>query len=304
VLDVRELYRQLKPNLAHHVALSAAVVGSLAAIGLPIVCLNAMTGLGTMFTDDTAKVRIARPVLRLALRALLDRSRAAVLVQNEDDRAVIERLGVAPARIALIPGSGVDVEALVPAPEPLGPITMAFVGRLVASKGIRTVLAAHERLGQRGRDIRLLIVGLPDPANRTSIPPQEIDAWTRRPNVKQLGFVADIAALWACAHIAVLPSHREGMPLSLLEAAACGRPLVATDVPGCREIARADVNALLVPLEDADALADAIERLALDAQLRWKFGKAGRELVERTFSSERIGRDVVALYRRLLEQTA
>ena len=304
VHEVRKLYRQLKPDLAHHVALSAAVVGSLAAIGLPIICLNAMTGLGTMFTDDAAKVRIARPVLRMALRALLDRSRAAVLVQNEDDRAVIERLGVDRTRIALIPGSGVDVEALVPAPEPRGPMTMAFVGRLVASKGIRTLLAAHERLGQRGRDVRLLIAGLPDPANPTSISSREIEAWTRRPNVKHLGFVADIAALWACAHIAVLPSHREGLPLSLLEAAACGRPLVATDVPGCREIARADVNALLVPLEDAGALADAIDQLAADSQLRRQFGKASRELVERTFSSERIGSDLVALYQRLLEQPA
>jgi mannose/cellobiose epimerase-like protein (N-acyl-D-glucosamine 2-epimerase family)/glycosyltransferase involved in cell wall biosynthesis len=304
VHEVRKLYRQLKPDLAHHVALSAAVVGSLAAIGLPIICLNAMTGLGTMFTDDDAKVRIARPVLRMALRALLDRSRAAVLVQNEDDRAVIERLGVDRTRIALIPGSGVDVEALVPAPEPPGPMTMAFVGRLVASKGIRTLLAAHERLGQRGRDVRLLIAGLPDPANPTSISSREIEAWTRRPNVKHLGFVADIAALWACAHIAVLPSHREGLPLSLLEAAACGRPLVATDVPGCREIARADVNALLVPLGDAGALADAIDQLAADSQLRRQFGKASRELVERTFSSERIGSDLVALYQRLLEQPA
>jgi mannose/cellobiose epimerase-like protein (N-acyl-D-glucosamine 2-epimerase family)/glycosyltransferase involved in cell wall biosynthesis len=304
VHEVRKLYRQLKPDLAHHVALSAAVVGSLAAIGLPIICLNAMTGLGTMFTDDAAKVRIARRVLRMALRALLDRSRAAVLVQNEDDRAVIERLGVDRTRIALIPGSGVDVEALVPAPEPPGPMTMAFVGRLVASKGIRTLLAAHERLGQRGRDVRLLIAGLPDPANPTSISSREIEAWTRRPNVKHLGFVADIAALWACAHIAVLPSHREGLPLSLLEAAACGRPLVATDVPGCREIARADVNALLVPLEDAGALADAIDQLAADSQLRRQFGKASRELVERTFSSERIGSDLVALYQRLLEQPA
>lgn len=304
VHEVRKLYRQLKPDLAHHVALSAAVVGSLAAIGLPIICLNAMTGLGTMFTDDAAKVRIARPVLRMALRALLDRSRAAVLVQNEDDRAVIERLGVDRTRIALIPGSGVDVEALVPAPEPPGPMTIAFVGRLVASKGIRTLLAAHERLSQRGRDIRLLIAGLPDPANPTSISSREIEAWTRRPNVKHLGFVADIAALWACAHIAVLPSHREGLPLSLLEAAACGRPLVATDVPGCREIARADVNALLVPLEDAGALADAIDQLAADPQLRRQFGKASRQLVERTFSNERIGSDLVALYQRLLEQPA
>jgi len=191
-----------------------------------------------------------------------------------------------------------------PTPEPSGPITVAFVGRLLASKGIRTLVAAHELLVQRGRDIELLIAGLPDPANPTSIPPQEIEAWTRQPNVKHLGFVEDTGALWARAHIAVLPSHREGLPLSLLEAAACGRPLVATDVPGCRDIARADLNALLVPVEDPEALADAIDRLARDPQLRRKFGRAGRELVEQNFSSKRIGRDVIALYQRLLAQTA
>ena len=304
VREVRKLYRDLRPDLAHHVALPAAVVGSLAAIGLPIACLNAMTGLGTLFTDDTPKARIARAVLRLVLRALLNRSRAAVLVQNLDDRAVIERLGLHRDRIALIPGSGVDVEAMKPTPEPSGPITVAFVGRLLASKGIRTLVAAHEQLVQRGRDMQLLIAGLPDPANPTSIPPQEIEAWTRQPNVKHLGFVDDIGALWARAHIAVLPSHREGLPLSLLEAAACGRPLVATDVPGCRDIARADLNALLVPVEDPEALANAIDRLARDPQLRRKFGRAGRELVEQNFSSKRIGRDVIALYQRLLAQTA
>ena len=303
VREVRKLYRDVKPDLAHHVALPATVVGSLAATGLPVVCLNAMTGLGTMFVDDTAKVRVARPFVRLALRALLNRPRATVLVQNLDDRAVIERLGVDGARIAVIAGSGVDTDAMVPLPEPAEPVTLAFVGRLVESKGIRALLAAHERLGQRGRDIRLLIAGLPDPANPTSIPPQEIEAWTRRPNVKVLSFVEDIAALWARAHIAVLPSYREGLPLSLLEAAACGRPLVATDVPGCREIACPGVNAFLVPLDDTEALAAAIDRLALDPQLRHTFGKAGRELVELKFSSERIGRDVVALYRRLLGQT-
>jgi len=301
VREVRKLYRSLKPDLAHHVALPATVVGSLAAIGLPIVCLNAITGLGTMFINDTAKVRMTRAILRLALRALLKRSGAAVLVQNLDDRAVMERLGVNGDRIALIPGSGVDIDAMTPSPEPAEPITLAFVGRLVESKGIRTLLAAHDRLGQRGRDIQLLIAGLPDPANPTSIPPQEIEAWTRRPNVKHLGFVEDIGSLWASAHIAVLPSHREGLPLSLLEAAACGRPLVATDVPGCRDIARDGLNALLVPLHDTDALTDAIDHLALDPQLRRKFGRAGRELVELQFSSQRIGRDLVALYRRLLE---
>jgi mannose/cellobiose epimerase-like protein (N-acyl-D-glucosamine 2-epimerase family)/glycosyltransferase involved in cell wall biosynthesis len=303
VREVRKLYRDLKPDLAHHVALPATVVGSLAAIGLPVVCLNAMTGLGTMFIDDRAKVRVARPFVRLALRGLLNRPRATVLVQNLDDRAVVERLGVNGARIALIAGSGVDTDAMVALPEPAEPVTLGFVGRLVESKGIRTLLAAHERLGQRGRDIQLLIAGLPDPANPTSIPPREIEAWSRRPKVKVLGFVEDIRSLWVSAHIAVLPSHREGLPLSLLEAAACGRPLVATDVPGCREIACPGVNAFLVPRDDPQALADAIDRLALDPQLRHKFGKAGRELVELKFSSERIGRDVVALYRRLLGQS-
>jgi glycosyltransferase involved in cell wall biosynthesis len=284
--------------------LPATVVGSLAATGLPVARVNAMTGLGTMFISDSAKVRMARAGLTLTLRWLLNRPHSAVLVQNLDDRALIERLGVAGERIALIPGSGVDIDALMPQSEPAGSITIAFVGRMVESKGIRALIAAHERLSERGCDIRLLIAGLPDPANRTSMSPQEIEAWSRRPNVTHLGFVDDIGALWSRAHIAVLPSHREGMPLSLLEAAACGRPLIATDVPGCRDIARPGVNAFLVPLDDAQALADAIERLALDGELRRKFGQASRELVEREFSSARIGRDVVSLYRQLLERAS
>jgi mannose/cellobiose epimerase-like protein (N-acyl-D-glucosamine 2-epimerase family)/glycosyltransferase involved in cell wall biosynthesis len=302
VREVRRLYRNIKPDLAHHVALPATVVGSLAATGLPIVCLNAMTGLGTMFTSDAVKIRLVRTALTLALRRLLNRARSATLVQNLDDRAVIERLGVDSARIALIPGSGVDIDSMTPKPEPLGPVIVAFVGRLVESKGLRTLMAAHGRLGQRGRKIQLLLAGTPDPANPMSIPAQDIETWSKRPNVTHLGFVEDIGALWASAHIAVLPSHREGMPLSLLEAAACGRPLVATDVPGCRDIARPGVNAFLVPLDDAEALADAIDRLAGDAELRRQFGRASRDLVGQNFSSRRIGTALVKLYRRLLEQ--
>src|SRR5262249_7934437 len=250
-------------------------------------CLNAMTGLGTMFINDTAKVRMARPVVRLALRRLLNRPRAAVLVQNLDDRAVMERLGVTGERIAVIPGSGVDIDAMMPLPEPTDPVPLAFVGRLVESKGIRTLLAAHERLGQRGRDIRLLIAGLPDAANPTSIPPREIEAWSRRPNVKVLGFVEDIAALWARAHIAVLPSYREGLPLTLLEAAPCGPPSPASTLPPRPPTPSPPVTHFLLPLDDTEALAGAIDRLALDPQLRRKFGKAGRELVELKFSSQR-----------------
>jgi mannose/cellobiose epimerase-like protein (N-acyl-D-glucosamine 2-epimerase family)/glycosyltransferase involved in cell wall biosynthesis len=304
VREVRRLYRKLEPDLAHHVALPATIVGSVAARGLPTVCLNAMTGLGTIFISNTMKVRAARMVLTPALRRLLSRAGSAVLVQNLDDRAVIESLGVDPTRIALIPGSGVDTDVMVPSPEPAAPVRVAFVGRLVETKGIRVLVEAHARLCARGRDVKLIIAGIPDPANPNSIPAQEIEAWSRQRNVSYLGFVEDIAALWASVHIAALPSHREGLPLSLLQAAACGRPLIATDVPGCRDIARPDLNALLVPLDDVEALAQAIDRLALDPALRRSFGAASRDLVEREFSSKRIGRDLVALYRRLLEPSS
>ena len=210
-------------------------------------------------------------------------------------------LGIALERIALIPGSGVDTERLRPLPEPIGcPTTMAYVGRLLADKGLRTLVAAHALLAARGENIRLLIAGESDPANPASIPPAEIEVWRKQPGLELLGHVSDIASVWAKAHIAVLPSRREGLPLSLLEASACGRPLVATDVTGCREIARSEMNALLVPVDDAHALADAVQRLARDAALRARFGAAGRALAEREFASSRIGPKTIELYRAML----
>ncbi len=185
------------------------------------------------------------------MRHLLSGPHAAVLVQNPDDYQAMAALGIAPERIALIPGSGVDTERLRPQPEPEGPIAMAYVGRLLGDKGLRTLIAAQALLTARGEEVKLLIAGESDPANPASIPAAEIDAWRAKPGVELLGQVGDIAGVWARAHIAVLPSRREGLPLSLLEAAACGRAIVATDVPGCREIARAGLNALLVPVDDS-----------------------------------------------------
>jgi len=300
VRQVRGLYRALAPDLIHHVALQPAIIGSLAAIGLPFRRLNAIAGLGFGFTSPTPKARLLRPLLTMLLRRLLKSPHAAVLVQNPDDLAAVGMLGVAPDRVFLIPGSGVDVDALTPLPEPAGTMTAAFVGRLLADKGARTLVDAHELLADRGRPIRLLIAGEPDPANPASISREDIEAWKRRSGIVLLGHVPAIRDVWAAAHIAVLPSRREGLPKSLLEAAACGRPIVATDVPGCREIARANVNALLVPPDDPAALAEAIDRLASDAELRRRFGSAGRRMVEQEFSSDHIGRATVALYDRLL----
>ena len=230
IFQVRAPYRGLSPDLVHHVALQSAIIGSLAAIGLRLPQLNAFGGLGSTYTSQTVKAFVLRPLLKLVLRRLLHGRHKAVLVQNLDDRAAVEAIGVEPARVYLIPGSGVDVDVLTPLPEPSGPITVAFVGRLLEDKGLRTLIAAHDLLMARGCDIRLLIAGDPDPANPASIPRAEIASWARKPKVELAGHVGDIRKVWAAAQIAVLPSRREGLPKSLLEAAACGRPIVASDV--------------------------------------------------------------------------
>jgi glycosyltransferase involved in cell wall biosynthesis len=301
VVQVRRVYRKVQPWLAHHVALAPTIVGSLAATGMNFPCLNALAGMGFAFTSHSAKARALRPILAFLLRRLLRRRYATALVQNSDDRQALEAIGVPTDKIALIPGSGVDTDKLQPLPDPGPPITIGFVGRLLHDKGVGALLEAHRLLHERGHDFELLIAGDTDPANPACIADADLAVWKKRAHVSFLGHVADVRDVWHRAHIAVLPSRREGLPLSLLEAAACGRPLVATDVPGCREVARPNVNALLVPPENAAALADAIALLAGDAELRQRFGAAGRQLAETEFSSTRIGSDIVALYRKLLK---
>jgi glycosyltransferase involved in cell wall biosynthesis len=300
---VRRLYKLIAPDIVHHVALQPTIVGSLAATGLSFKRLNALAGLGYTFTSPTPKARLVRPILRALLRYVLGHQNASVLVQNPDDRAAIENLGIAADRIFVIPGSGVDTDVLTPLPEPAGVMTAAFVGRLLDDKGVRTLIKTHEILEKRGQPIRLLIAGDIDPVNPASISRQEVEAWGRRSGLEVLGHVADIREVWRAAHIAVLPSRREGLPLSLMEAAACGRPIVATDVPGCREIARNGINALLVPPDDAEALAEALGRLAADAPMRARFASAGRRLVENEFSANIVGKQVVGLYDRLLHRS-
>jgi glycosyltransferase involved in cell wall biosynthesis len=300
VLALRRIHRVVRPDIVHHVSLQCSVLGSLGAWGRSVQSVNALTGLGYTFASGSAKALALRPVLSALIRLLFNRANQTVLVQNPDDRAGLRALGIAADRIALIPGSGVDVDALQPGPEPDGPPTVAFVGRLLADKGIRTLVRAQKLLQQRGSPARLLIAGTPDPANPASVSEAEAAGWNAEPGITWLGHVSDIAALWARAHIAVLPSRREGLPKSLLEAAACGRPLVASDVPGCREIVRPGETGLLVPFDDDAALADAIATLANSAELRARYGAAARRLAVERFSAEAIGAQTVDLYRQLV----
>ena len=303
VAVLRRLHREIRPALTHHVALQACVLGMLASLGLGRQCasVNAFIGLGYSFTSKTTKARAIRAVVGSLLRFLINRDNSIALVQNTDDMAALMALGIAKSRIALIPGSGVDVNRLTPLAEPPGAPTFGFVGRLLGDKGIRTLVAAHRLLRKRIPDAKLRIAGTPDPANPASVTELEARSWNDEAGIAWLGHVADIAGFWAEAHVAVLPSRREGLPLSLMEAAACGRAMVASDVPGCREVVLHEQTGLLFPVDDAAALADAMARLAADKELRARHAMAARKLVVERFAADVIGRQTVALYRQLRE---
>src|SRR6516225_132308 len=258
VLAIRRILKKVKPDVMHHVGLQCSVYGSIATLGMRVPLVNANTGLGYIFTSVNWQTRLLRQSMVWLLPWLLNRKSSFVLVHNPDDREPLLDLGIKPKRIMLIPRSGVDTDTLRPLPEPEGAITFGFAGRLLVDKGIRALVAAHKILRGKGLNFNLLIAGSPDPANPTSIPLSEVEQWSRSPGITWLGHVDDIVSLWRSCHVAVLPSHREGLPVSLLEAAACGRPLIATDAPGCREIVIDDQTGLLVPIENPAALAQAI----------------------------------------------
>jgi len=303
ILALRRVYRTVEPAIVHHVAMQPTVLGIVASLGRRFAAVYGITGLGYSFIADSGKARSLRRGIRMLLRFGLNRHRAIGLVQNPDDRDMLAGLGVKPEHIALIAGSGVDADRFRPIPEPDGPVTVAFVGRMLDDKGVRTLIAAHRMLRASDIPCELLLAGSPDPANPASVPQAEIAGWGREEGVTWLGQVADIATVWRRAHIAALPSRREGLPKSLLEAAACGRPLIATDVPGCREIVIHDKTGLLVPVDDAQALAAAILRLVRSSQQRVRLGVAARRLVDERFSADLIGKATVALYRRLLNES-
>jgi glycosyltransferase involved in cell wall biosynthesis len=301
IAALRRVHRDTKPALTHHVALQACVLGMIATLGRPVACVNAFIGLGYTFTSNARKARAVRKLIGVLLRFLVNRKNCVALVQNGDDMAALVSLGFPNGRIALIAGSGVDVNHFTPLAEPNGPPTFGFVGRLLADKGVRSLIAAHRLLRTHVPNARLLIAGTPDPANPASISEGEVETWNKQPGIACLGHVGDIAGFWAKAHVAVLPSHREGLPMSLMEAAACGRAMIASDVPGCREIVIHERTGLLFPVDDVPALADVMVRIAGDRQLRAHYAIAARELVVEKFAADIIGRQIVQLYRSLLE---
>ena len=305
IFELVKILARERPNIVHQVGLKPVIYGSIAAMFCPPdVVVNALAGLGYVFTTSHhPHLRMVRVVMRRMLELCMRRRNHWLLVQNDDDGAAFTvGCKIDPDHITVIPGSGVNVDHYVPVPEPEGEVVVAVVSRMLKDKGIREVVLAARELKRRGTKVRVLLVGRPDSGNPSSIGEDTLRQWHSEGCVEWLGHQDNIAAIWSKAHIAVLPSYREGLPKSLLEAAACGRPIVTTDVPGCRDVVVDSVNGFLVPTECWIELADAIEVLAGSRELRQRMGAAGRARVEAMFSQDFVVRQTLDLYRSASER--
>jgi glycosyltransferase involved in cell wall biosynthesis len=303
IVEIYRLYRRERPFIVHHVAHKAALLGGIAALlaRVPYV-ISFIAGVGYMGTSQSRHARMIGAAARLLWPPLLLRANCCVIVQNDEDRRVITtRRPAAAARIVVIRGSGVDLDHFSPLPEPPAPpVTAAYVGRMIAIKGVATLVEAQQILWREGIALRLLLVGAPDPANPTSFDAATLQRWSALPGIVWCGHRDDVREIWASAHIAVLASFGgEGLPKTLLEAAAIGRAIAATDVPGTRDIARPGVNAILALPGEPRALAAALKELAGDPARRRAYAAAGRALVADGFSEAAVRSATVALYRSL-----
>ena len=293
------IYRRIRPDLVHHVALQPTVFGSVAAAlaGIPAV-VNTITGMGHILASGDLRSRLLKSVLLPTLGWISRRSH--MIVQNSDDAEIFTRhLDVKIDHVTVIRGVGVDLQRFKPTPEPGGPIRVAMVSRLLWTKGVGEFIEAASSVRKSRKNIVFTLVGVSDDDNPSAVPHHRVKAWVAADLVDWWGFREDITEVWSRSHIAVLPSYyREGLPTSLLEAAACGRPIITTDMPGCREVVRHGENGLLVPVHNSQALTNAIVTLADDPARRAAMGTASRSLVEKEFGASRIYKETLSVYER------
>jgi len=279
--EYRRILKRLRPAAFLGFTIKPNIYGCIAARSLGVPAIANISGLGTVFIKRGALLALVTRLYRFAL------SRAAVVFfQNPDDRALfIERRMVRPEQARLLPGSGVDLERFAPAPQPLSPPTFLLIARLLGDKGVREFVEAARMLRPGLPEARFQLLGPIDGGNRTAISRAELEEWIAQGLVDYLGETDDVRPYVAAASAVVLPSYREGLPRSLLEAAAMARPLIATDVPGCREVVEDGTNGFLCRVRDSESLAKAMKNLAeMPVSRRSAMGEAARRKVQDQFS--------------------
>lgn len=303
--ELASIYRRHRPDVVHHVALKPVLYGSVAAWIARVPCtVNALAGLGFTFSSPRATARLLRPFVRLLLRRVLNLGRALLIVQNPDDQEVLVAQGIiSAARLRVILGSGVDMARFRVTPTPDEVPVVMLASRMIWDKGIRDFVEAATRLRRAGLSARFVLAGKPDSDNPAAVPARQLEAWHREGVVEWWGYRSDMPEVLSQATIVCLPStYGEGVPKILIEAAASGRPVVAYDAPGCREIVRHGVNGLLVAPRDVAGLADALAQLVTNPELCTKMGLSGREIAVAEFSEPVVVQKTLALYEELLHE--
>jgi glycosyltransferase involved in cell wall biosynthesis len=291
LLALLRLFRKLQPSIVHLVTIKPVLYGGIAArlVGIDGV-VAAVSGLGFIFEASGFKATIISSLVARMYRLALGKHNLKVIFQNPDDcETLLRATGLQRDKVVMIKGSGANLSEYNVTPMPKGIPVVVMATRLIRDKGVYEFIEAAKQLKSRGLIARFWLAGGSDPGNPTNLDEKELSAWRNAEAVDILGHRNDIAHVFSKSSIVVLPSYyREGLPKVLIEAAACGRPVVTTDMPGCRDAIEHEITGLLVPPRDVAALADAIERLLLDAELREQMGRSSRQLAEREFSIEKV----------------
>ena len=297
------LYRKLLPDIVHHVTIKPILYGGLMARLARIrAVVSAVTGLGFVFVGRSSRARMLRAGIKVAYRLALDHANSRVIFQNPDDRELFVRESLLlESRTVLIKGSGVDMACFFPHPELDGVPLVVLAARMLWDKGVGEFVEAAIKLKAHGVRARFALVGDSDEGNFAAVPISQLSAWRDEGIVEWWGYQGDMPKVLEQAHVVCLPSfYGEGVPKSLIEAAASGRPIVTTNMPGCREIVQNEENGLLVRPRDVDSLATALRRLIEDGDLRKRFGTRGREIAMAGFSIEQVVAETLAVYKELL----
>lgn len=301
MFHIYQLFTTLKPDLVYLATIKPVLYGGILArlTQIPAV-ISMVTGLGYVFLATGLKATLLRAGVKTAYRLALGHTNMRVILQNPDDQAAfIQQKLTSAEKTVVIRGAGADIQHFTPASPPSGIPLVILPSRMLWDKGVSEFVNAATQLRQDGVQARFALVGDTDPSNLSAISRDQLQCWHDSGIVEWWGWRDDMLEIFRQAHIICLPSYREGMPKALIEAAACGKPIITTDVPGCREIVRDNFNGLLVPARNIDKLTEALKRLIENHDLRTQMGIRSREIVEKEFSTQMIIMQTLALCEQL-----
>ena len=301
IQQLTAIYQREQPDVVHHNTIKPVIYGSFAARRAGVKgIVNAITGRGYVFLGNDTTARVLRPLAHALYRLAFRPADTIAIFENATDLDYfLANSLIPPARARLIESSGVDPDQFTPQPEPAGIPVILMASRMLWDKGAGVLVEAARLLKERV-PVRIALAGDPDPGNPASIPVETLRQWHDEGIIEWWGFQTDMNAAYGQCHIVTLPSHyAEGLPISLLEAAACGRPIVTTTIPGCQDFVTDGYNGLLVPPNGPVELAGALEKLVADPALRKKMGQAGRQRVLEKYTNELVNSATFAVYQEL-----